>query len=178
MNHSVQPTSGEIHATCGLTLLSGCHCAARANEHYRDQNPLAKLGSTSNCVFEPYTTLPVPKTPKNQSATEENAVAADAAPAAAEPASRASKKRAKPTKTTAAKKTGAKKKPVSSGAKKSAPKRRSAPAEAAEPSDADIRLRAYFIAERRVQLALQGDPARDWIEAREQLLEEARKGQS
>jgi len=34
-------------------------------------------------------------------------------------------------------------------------------------------LRAYFIAERRVQLALQGDPARDWIVAREQLIEEA-----
>ena len=47
-----------------------------------------------------------------------------------------------------------------------------------EPSDADIRLRAYFIAERRVQLALAGDPALDWIEAREQLLQEARQARS
>ncbi|MBA3387538.1 MAG: hypothetical protein H0T95_13160 [Chthoniobacterales bacterium] len=42
-----------------------------------------------------------------------------------------------------------------------------------EPSDADIRLRAYFIAERRVQMALQGDPGKDWVEARQQLLQEA-----
>ena len=47
-----------------------------------------------------------------------------------------------------------------------------------EPSDADIRLRAYFIAERRVQLALQGDPANDWLEAKQQLLQEARAKQS
>lgn len=44
-----------------------------------------------------------------------------------------------------------------------------------EPSVADIRLRAYFIAERRVQLALQGDPARDWLEAKQQLLQESRQ---
>ncbi|HSH38509.1 MAG TPA: hypothetical protein VK993_06965 [Chthoniobacterales bacterium] len=50
--------------------------------------------------------------------------------------------------------------------------------EPAEPSDADIRLRAYFIAERRVQLALQGDPAKDWLDARQQLLDEARQGRS
>jgi hypothetical protein len=45
-----------------------------------------------------------------------------------------------------------------------------------EPSDEEIRLRAYFIAERRIQLALPGDSAHDWIEARRQLIEEARSG--
>jgi hypothetical protein len=43
-----------------------------------------------------------------------------------------------------------------------------------EPSDDEIRTRAYFIAERRMQLSLQGDSAHDWIEARRQLIEEAR----
>jgi hypothetical protein len=42
-----------------------------------------------------------------------------------------------------------------------------------EPSDEEIRIRAYFIAERRLQLKLQGDSAHDWIEAKRQLIEEA-----
>jgi hypothetical protein len=42
-----------------------------------------------------------------------------------------------------------------------------------EPSDEEIRTRAYFIAERRFQLSLAGDSDHDWIEARRQLIEEA-----
>ena len=42
-----------------------------------------------------------------------------------------------------------------------------------EPSDEEIRIRAYFIAERRIQLSLQGDSVHDWTEARRQLVEEA-----
>ena len=42
-----------------------------------------------------------------------------------------------------------------------------------EPSDDEIRLRAYFIAERRHKLSLPGDSNDDWIEARRQLIEEA-----
>ena len=42
-----------------------------------------------------------------------------------------------------------------------------------EPTDEQIRIRAYFIAERRLQLRLQGDSAHDWIEAKRQLIEEA-----
>jgi hypothetical protein len=69
--------------------------------------------------------------------------------------------------------------------KKAAPKKKPArpkpasspktPARASihEPSDEEIRLRAYFIAERRIQLSLAGDSAHDWIEARRQLIEEA-----
>lgn len=44
---------------------------------------------------------------------------------------------------------------------------------ATEPSDDAIRMRAYFLAERRARLSLPGDSAHDWIEARRQLLEEA-----
>jgi hypothetical protein len=44
-----------------------------------------------------------------------------------------------------------------------------------EPSDEEIRIRAYFIAERRIQLSLQGDSDHDWIEARRQLVEEANR---
>ena len=68
-----------------------------------------------------------------------------------------------------------KKKPVTS--KKSAEKKLSAAASkaAGEPTDEQIRLRAYFIAERRHQLALPGDSNHDWIEARRQLIEEAQR---
>jgi hypothetical protein len=70
--------------------------------------------------------------------------------------------------------------------RKSAPPRRrkSAPAQkdrgavppvagtTAQPSDEEIRLRAYFISERRRRFALLGDADSDWLEARRQLLSE------
>jgi hypothetical protein len=51
----------------------------------------------------------------------------------------------------------------------------SMPAEAgsmAEPSHEAIRLRAYFISERRRRFALPGDAESDWLEAKRQLLSE------
>jgi hypothetical protein len=45
----------------------------------------------------------------------------------------------------------------------------------AEPSDDEIRLRAYFISERRRRFALAGDADSDWLEARRQLLAEGRR---
>ena len=59
--------------------------------------------------------------------------------------------------------------------KSSAPKSTSSSASIYEPSDDEIRVRAYFISERRIQLALPGDSDRDWIEARRQLVEEAKR---
>ena len=50
---------------------------------------------------------------------------------------------------------------------------KASPAPVHQPSDEEIRMRAYFIAERRLQLSLQGDSAHDWIEAKRQLIEEA-----
>jgi hypothetical protein len=44
--------------------------------------------------------------------------------------------------------------------------------EIAEPSDEAIRLRAYFISERRRRFALSGDAESDWLEARRQLVAE------
>ena len=68
-----------------------------------------------------------------------------------------------------------KKKPAA--AKKPAAKRATAPTSkpAFEPTDDQIRLRAYFLAERRHQLSLPGDSNHDWIEARRQLVEEAQR---
>lgn len=72
--------------------------------------------------------------------------------------------------------------PVKSKAKKPAAKKSAAPASPRkpssasalrEPTDEEIRIRAYFLAERRIQLSLPGDSAHDWIEARRQLIEEA-----
>jgi hypothetical protein len=69
----------------------------------------------------------------------------------------------------ATKKTASRKAPTR---KASAPKRKAA-TPPQEPSDQDISLRAYFIAERRLKLGLAGDQAHDWLEARRQLREEA-----
>jgi DUF2934 family protein len=68
-----------------------------------------------------------------------------------------------------------KKKPAAP--KKSAAKRPAASASrsAVEPTDDQIRLRAYFLAERRHKLSLPGDSNHDWIEARRQLIEEAQQ---
>jgi len=41
------------------------------------------------------------------------------------------------------------------------------------PSDEQIRLRAYFISERRRRFALSGDANSDWLEAKRQLLSES-----
>ena len=42
-----------------------------------------------------------------------------------------------------------------------------------EPSDEEIRMRAYFISERRRRFALPGDADSDWLEAKRQLLSES-----
>jgi hypothetical protein len=41
------------------------------------------------------------------------------------------------------------------------------------PSDEEIRIRAYFISERRRRFALPGDADSDWLEAKRQLLSES-----
>jgi len=46
-------------------------------------------------------------------------------------------------------------------------------ATAAGPSDEEIRIRAYFISERRRRFALPGDADSDWLEAKRQLLSES-----
>ena len=45
--------------------------------------------------------------------------------------------------------------------------------EGAEPSEEQVRLRAYFISERRRRFALPGNAESDWLEAKRQLLSEA-----
>jgi hypothetical protein len=44
-----------------------------------------------------------------------------------------------------------------------------------EPSEDAVRLRAYFISERRRRFALPGDAESDWLEAKRQLLAESRR---
>jgi hypothetical protein len=72
-------------------------------------------------------------------------------------------------------KKAAQKKKTVRAIKPAAPKKASSSASIHEPSDEEIRIRAYFIAERRIQLSLQGDSDHDWIEARRQLVEEANR---
>jgi hypothetical protein len=76
-------------------------------------------------------------------------------------------------KSTAAPAPARKKKPAAAKSV-SKPQATPAPKSVAEPTDDEIRIRAYFLAERRHRLALPGDSAHDWIEARRQLIEEAK----
>jgi hypothetical protein len=79
-------------------------------------------------------------------------------------------------KTPAARRTSTTRKTSGPAAKKSSAARTvkiSTPAAAGrmtEPSDDAVRLRAYFISERRRRFALPGDAESDWLEARRQLL--------
>ena len=65
-----------------------------------------------------------------------------------------------------------KKAPAKKGVKRSKTKAPTAPL----PTEEEIRIRAYFISERRHRLALPGDATSDWEEARRQLLSEAGPG--
>jgi hypothetical protein len=109
-----------------------------------------------------------PKTPvENKPADNAAAPSANGKMSAPEPKkkSRASAAPGKKKKPAAAKKTSTRK-PVTSATKIAASR-------PVEPTDDEIRIRAYFLAERRQQLSLPGDSAHDWIEARRQLIEEA-----
>jgi hypothetical protein len=68
-----------------------------------------------------------------------------------------------------------KKKPATSPKSSAKPQATPATKSGPEPTDDEIRIRAYFLAERRHKLALPGDSAHDWIEARRQLIEEAKR---
>jgi hypothetical protein len=106
-----------------------------------------------------------PKTPvENKPAEDAAAPSANGKMSAPEPKKKAAT-RAKKKKTAAAKKPSTRK-PTTSAAKP-------ATSRPVEPTDDEIRIRAYFLAERRHQLSLPGDSAHDWIEARRQLIEES-----
>jgi hypothetical protein len=81
-------------------------------------------------------------------------------------------------KTPATRRTSTTRKTSGAAAKKSAAARTvrvSMPAAAGtvtEPSDDAVRLRAYFISERRRRFALPGNAESDWVEAKRQLLSE------
>ncbi len=81
-------------------------------------------------------------------------------------------------KKSAARRTSTTRKSAGSAPKKSDTARKpkvSIPPEAgqtAEPLDEQIRIRAYFISERRRRFALPGDADSDWLEAKRQLLSE------
>lgn len=105
---------------------------------------------------------------------KKNKPAAEVAPASIMPASAAAAKpgRKRPASSKSAPgKSFSKKKTPTDGVKKATARRIADKASA--PADADIRTRAYFIAERRMQLAIPGDSARDWLEAKRQLIAEA-----
>ena len=76
----------------------------------------------------------------------------------------------------AARRSTSAKKSAAAGKKKPAAKTKavksSKPVPAIEPTDEEIRIRAYFVAERRQRFDLPGDADTDWLEAKRQLLSE------
>ena len=78
---------------------------------------------------------------------------------------------AKPAKAKSASKAPAARKP-----RPAAVTRKTRPSRHVAISDEDIRIRAYFIAEKRMQSGLPGDSDHDWLEAHRQLREEAGQG--
>jgi hypothetical protein len=74
-----------------------------------------------------------------------------------------------------AKRQATKKKTDGGLGKQIGPKSNPSPMPRYEPSDEEIRIRAYFISERRMQLSLEGDSDHDWLEARRQLVEEGNR---
>lgn len=113
----------------------------------------------------------VPKKTKISSAISTAPTEAKPAPTSTEAPKAQPRKRAPAAPKAAAKKVAASKKPKAPAAKKSTAAQKPAKASAG-PSDSDIQLRAYFLAERRMQLGLPGDSSHDWLEARKQLLKE------
>jgi hypothetical protein len=78
-------------------------------------------------------------------------------------------------KKSAARRSTSAKKSAAAGKKKPSAKAKaksSKPVPTIEPSDEEIRIRAYFVSERRQRLALPGDANTDWLEAKRQLLSE------
>lgn len=114
-------------------------------------------------------TRPVPKKTKNKPAIPPTSTKADTASTGL--STRPARKRTAPK--SASKNAAFKKKTPTAAAGKSKSQEPNKFEAAAEPSHADIRTRAYFIAERRMQLAIPGDSAHDWLEAKRQLMEEA-----
>jgi hypothetical protein len=95
--------------------------------------------------------------PKKQKATQSNATPNDSGKSTRRQGS------------TTARKTAAPKTP---GAGRKAKSTKASTPRIIEPTDEEIRLRAYFIAERRHRLDLPGDADSDWLEAKRQLLSE------
>lgn len=137
------------------------------------ENPLAIRISGMN-RFEKKQPLPVPKKTK----TEQTKIAApaEAVTEAAKPIEAPAAKKTAVKKTTAKKVTSAKSAAKKTGAKKAVKKSATVAKQPVEPTDDEIRIRAYFIAERRVQMSLGGDPNNDWIQAREELIAELGNG--
>jgi hypothetical protein len=96
----------------------------------------------------------------------------------ARPEAGESRSEVKPGKTSRAQRPTTSRKSALPRRKKSAPAQKATertppkPGTATGPSDEEIRLRSYFISERRRRFALPGDADSDWLEARRQLLSE------
>jgi hypothetical protein len=84
-------------------------------------------------------------------------------------------KRQRPRRANAAKKPGKPKDPSQQTTRISASPQADVTPMSREPSEDAVRLRAYFISERRRRFALPGDTESDWLEAKRQLLAEARR---
>ena len=81
-----------------------------------------------------------------------------------------------PRRTSTSKKNGKPTRKKSATARKTKMPKEEAKMRTPEPSDEEVRLRAYFVSERRREFGLPGDASSDWLEAKRQLLSETGPG--
>lgn len=135
-----------------------------------------QTAAATRIEFRTKLTSTVPKKSKNESKIVATP-AADPLSSSASATAGATQKRSKASRTGSPKRATSKK-PAGSAARKSTTTKAARPAASNRPSDEEVRVRAYLLAERRIRMALQGDPAADWLEAREQLIAEAQQKQA
>lgn len=125
------------------------------------ENLLANRFLHANAIKDFKSSKPVPK--KNKIVQDENSRATtNGSSSTGKNPARIKSTTVRKAKPAARKKAGAKTKAVKS----------TKPIPAIEVSDEEVRIRAYFVAERRLSLGLPGDSNTDWLEAKRQLLSE------
>jgi hypothetical protein len=123
-----------------------------------------KLLANNPSRVNPINSFPIVVPKKTKTVAKESEAVAQPADMAAPVGEKRARRAPSKTRKTAAKKT-----PKSPTAGTTSPKSSGG----REPTDEQIRLRAYFISERRHRLRLPGDASSDWLEAKRQLLSES-----
>jgi hypothetical protein len=131
------------------------------------ENLLANCPTRSNPIKVVKSIQSVPK--KTKSVQDENERPIEPSPLSAE----AKIDKVTPSRASTSRKNGKPARKQSATARKTKTPKERTGLRTTAPSDEEIRLRAYFISERRRRFGLPGDASSDWLEAKRQLLSES-----